>query len=136
MSPIVSPEVIYMLKIACVLSWLVVLSTFILKKILSKKMKDVVEEEHVEEEQKIIQKSPLHKLGQVMHILFYVYVGCTIVGYPISWYLEKVPEINWKVDLLVIFGIFIPGIIFFNIGEDIVGLARKAKTLEEEGNGT
>jgi len=136
MSPIVSPEFIYMLKIACVLSWVVVVFVFILKKILSKKIKDVVEEEHVEEEQKIIKKSPFHKLGQVMHILFYVYVGCAIMGGLTSWYLEKVPEINWKVDLLVIFGIFIPGIIFFHIGEDILGLARKAKTLEEGGNGT
>ncbi|MEA3513902.1 MAG: hypothetical protein U9R34_00315 [Nanoarchaeota archaeon] len=130
---IMSLEVIYVLKITCVCSWLLVLSTFIFKKILIKKTKDV---QFVEEEQKQ-KKSPFHKLKKVMFILLYVYVGCVILGCLTSWYLGKVPEINWKTDLLVIFGIFIPGIIFSKICEGIEGLMQgKAKILEKGGNGT
>lgn len=124
------------LVIATILSWTVVLMTLGLKRILIKKTKDdLVEEESNQEEKKIIKKSPFHKMGNLMRIFFYIYVGCAVLGGLTSWYLGKVPEIGWKTDLWVIFGIFIPGIIFFNIGEKILGLVRKAKTLEKGGDG-
>ena len=117
------------LLIGSVLSWILALVTFFLK-FLIKKRKNADLLEKLEEI-----KSVFSKLKQIMFILFYVYVGCTILGNLISWYLGKVPVISWQVDLMVILGIFLPGLIFFKTCEEIGDLMRgKAKIPGEGGD--